>query len=412
MTGIQDIQDSESGDVGIPPLPPLAPVLPPAADTGSSSIGPSSATASSSATLSLSAPMIAYGLTKVGENINQTYVNAVNGVLDTWAKNIEEINEQAKRIQESFLAQNQALLAMRGDPLTGVVSGALSPTAASAASSSSNPGAANLSPVLLMSTLERLRDWEKNARFSTTTGSTDNALQTAAIPALSILTIGSVLAIVASQLSSAASNVNMIPDLAPVISSSTQTMVTGSDVVLQVNLMVTSLLYPTTLIGVMRSFQKKGLNPNQAAAEEFAQTVIGLAGNPDALSKLVGGKNITPYLIPLASYAMSLLYAVEVGKAPDNYMGMEPEEFRDLLNGTLVLNPNGADLTALQKLQLTLAGVIRYQLSLLSADQREKILHSVLDYLSESHSVSGMTNLVDILSGVFGHSGVGHLQAA
>jgi len=423
-----DIQDPSVGLPGVPPsLPPL-PILSPGVDSSTSSIGASSAISSSSSTsLMLPPPNLDSNISSIdgsaaliglGQSLNNSYMAASNSVLETWGKNIAEINEQAKRIQESFLVQYQTLVAMRGDPLTGVVSGALSPVSASAAAASSNPGAANISPVSLMSNIERLRDWEKNSRLSVSKSSSDNSFQTGAISALSMLSIGTALSVLSAQASlpTSISTHNLIPGLSPVVEASSltssvqtaaPTMVAGNDL-LQINLMVSSLMYPATLIGVMRNLQKKQVNPNRAAAEEFAKIVITLAGNPQAMEKLVSGPHQTAFLIPLASYALGLLYAVEVGKANENFMGMEPEEFRDLLNGKIALNPQNP----IQKLQGTLVEIIKHQLSLLPPAKRENALNSVLDYLSETHSVSGMTDLVEILKGVFGDSSVAIHQAA
>lgn len=443
-----DINDvNGSGSIPPPGFPVLPPIAPPGVDSGSSSIGPSSASSGSSiSSISLTPPSFDKDaffkdltVASLGQNIMNTYISASNAVLDAWAKNIEEINAETKKLQSSPLWQYLEQVRVKGDPLTGVVSGALSPTAAAAAAAGGipagnavtadavnpvaasanpaalNPAASNIAPVLLMSNIERLRDWEKNQRFSVSSSSQDSVLQSTAIPALSFFAVGSLLSIVASELSlpGTLTGNDAVKDLAPVVQNSSQTIVTGTDVMTQINLFVTSLLYPAVLIGVMRTFQSNGKDPSQAAAEEFAKTVIGFAGNPDALAKLVQGNQITPYLIPLASYALGLLYAVEVGKAQgDEYQGMEPEEFRDLLNGTLVLNPNGAALTSLQSLQITLIGIIKHQLGVLNPEQREKEMESVLEYLSRRHSISHFTNIVGILSGVFGQSSVALHHAA
>jgi hypothetical protein len=94
----------------------------------------------------------------------------------------------------------------------------------------------------------------------------------------------------------------------------------------------------------------------------------------------------------LVGVALSLMYAVEVGKVyGEDFGGMMPEELRDLLNGKIAPSPTfNRELNEHERLTLNLIQRAHDQLTFLSLSEKKLAITVLLNYIDQSRKINPM----------------------
>jgi hypothetical protein len=357
-----------------------------------------------------------------------------DGILDSWKKNLEEIEDEVRRRLKSPQYIEQDELRRLGDPSQGDTSGIRTATdlvkiaatydaipinsAKNSAISSvdSSQGVGNVSPAHKTDESTPVDDGSKMRVL---------ALGAALIAGGAIAAVGdaqittSATGISNNPAQGAVSHAQNIQPLFPQI---------AQDLIPMVNLMVMPLIYYTSWDA---SIGNKGKESQLATAQNFAKEAIKMVSDPTLILTTVVNhlekmgkytpdqlKQFTNILkLILASVALSLLYAVEVGKSSGSkFLGMEPQEFHGMLTGTIPLpDPSKGKLSETDQLKLTLINQVRSQLAALPPEERAKALEATFEYLTTTHSIEDMTQPSKVFDHVLASSafnseaaGLGH----
>ncbi|WP_042280950.1 hypothetical protein [Candidatus Protochlamydia sp. R18] len=329
-------------------------------------------------------------------------------MLDGWLKNIKEIDEYVQRLINSpqYLALQD--IRLNGDPKQGNVAGIQDPTSANAAAA--NPTTANVAPYTFLNSLDRLNKFERVAEAASASESSpaSDAARQVTLTLISTMIIGGAMSLGATELTTSIDGVSSSPFVGPVeLLEKLQPVfpqLVIQDMIPMINLMVASTFYATALDEAVSNAKEREGENHVEAAQNFARDVIKMVADPafvamTYVNKMEGADQMSPELkermaalvkLVLASVALSLLYTVEVGKVQSGkYWGMEPQEFRDLLNGTIPVKTSGS-LTAQEQMVATLLNQIKAQLDILPAEERIRAIETILDYVGESHHLEGM----------------------
>ncbi|MBA3721289.1 MAG: hypothetical protein H0W88_02690 [Parachlamydiaceae bacterium] len=348
--------------------------------------------------------------------------NSINkDILDGWSENIREIAEQVRMILASPVYRQQEELRLKGDPLLGAVSGVQS--AASANSTSSYPvptNTANTAALLLY--VDNLQTFERvpptGNVVDTTSPSDPTKILT--IPLMGAFIAGGAIALASMEASVAVSGISSNPfqgaaefinRLQPIFPQFIQ------NVIPTINLLVMPLVYFTSWDASIGNLRNKEGKSQQNMAQNFAKQVIKMVSDPTfILLTIVNNadkmQKYTPeqqkYLaaivkLSLATVALSLLYALEVGKAVGNkFWGMEPEEFRGMLLGKIPMpDPTKGKLTEAEILKITLLKMIKEQLEILPSKEKAATLEATFEYLTSTHDIDDMTDPTKVFDEVF-----------
>jgi hypothetical protein len=120
--------------------------------------------------------------------------------------------------------------------------------------------------------------------------------------------------------------------------------------------------------------------------------ILGLMGRVQGVNKpsSLEQEHLSRLLkIILLGVAVSLLYSVEVGKVMNQqFGGIEPEEFRDLLMHDLQPTDSKQILNEHQQLTLSVVEHLHSELSLLPAADRAAVINHLLDYMGQVQEVN------------------------
>ncbi len=184
-----------------------------------------------------------------------------------------------------------------------------------------------------------------------------------------------------------------------------------------INLMVMALIIFRPLDEGMTPIKENEQQNFAKKVEEFAKDVIKMVNDPTfALLTIVNNiekihhlnseekrQFIATLKLILTSVALSLLYSLEVGKIQgDKFFGMEPLEFRALLDPTKpLLEPKPVEkMSSQEKLFRSLIHIIREQMAELPPEQISSTIDSVLSYLEKSRNVGKLLDPSKVLGQV------------
>lgn len=274
-----------------------------------------------------------------------------NDVLEGWAQNLRQIEEQIRQILASPAYIQLQEMRTKGDPRSGTVSGVQS--AASAAKSGLAGGSDSIT---LLSTLDRMQVLEKippTAEVQDTTPP-QNPSRSLILPLAAAILMGGALAVGTVQLTTSLTGISsnvltnvvkLVEQLQPLFST-----FTVRDLVPAINLMIVGPLYMNSWKEAVSNFGNKERNSNIETVHKFAQDVIKMVSDPTSLLRLLVSQSAgkTPisegeidqrtHMLKLimVGVALSLLYSVEVGQIQGGkFRGIQPEELRDLLLGKM-----------------------------------------------------------------------------
>ncbi len=325
--------------------------------------------------------------------------------VDIWKKYQENLDEIKAQIQKTISSPTyQALERARihgGDGAN--VSGVQIASAANAAQA--NPVASGL--------INHIESLHHNMS-SVTPAETDVAQMT--IPMTTMLLIAGVPAIATMEISAMSSN--PIQGSLDIIGKLQQSLpgLGLQDVVPLINLMVMAPIYFNALIEATSHLPNKERENNVAAAKNFAQTIIKMVSNPDYImvnfvNKMEGADRMSPerkqtisttIRLILATVSLSLLYSVQTGKVQGkDFWGINPQELRDMLNGTLTAPDPGQQTSDQGTLSATLINIIQVQLASLPVPQRLSTVNAILAFVSTSQSVKTMLDPHKVVNNVF-----------
>lgn len=331
-------------------------------------------------------------------------------MLDSWLKNIKEIEETVRRLLNSpaYLALQE--IRLKGDPSQGI-SGIQSNTEANAMMSHQS----------LLSFIENAKAIERVPPNATIPdhNSPDDATKAITIPLVAAVLVGGALSLGIFELNTSMTGMSSNPFIGPMeVVDRLQPLYPQliQDVLPMINLAVMPLIYFTsweTSVGNMRNGERES---HIAETQNFAQQVIKMVSDPafvmvTFVNRMQGADQLSPerkdqlaamVKLILASVALSLLYSVEVGKVMDGkFWGITPEEFRGLLSGALPIgNPDDPNLTESQRLELTLLSQIKVQLDILSPEQKLESIELLFAYLTENKNVESMLDPAKVFSQV------------
>lgn len=346
-----------------------------------------------------------------------------NKMLDAWNKNIREIEEQVRQMLNSPLYQALMQVQLKGDqqPSVGGIQGASSVAGVPGTAGIQTPN--NVGPFSLLNAVDRMRVLEKIPPSAETSEAISvESQQSIKIPMVAAVFVGGAITMVSVEMTASVSGttnplhgaMDIVNRLQPVL---TQNLL--PDLLPMINLLAMPLVYFTSWDASIGSINNKEKKQTQATIEQFAQTVINLVGNPDALksliAKLPGVDKLTPAQIDLygtfvklilGSVAFSLMYSSDVGKIQQDrrFLGMEPQEFQGVLMGEIPV-PSGrtSSLTVFERMQVTLVNIIKSNLDLLPPAQKARVLAALFDYLSGERKLDSMLDPAkafwDVLSG-------------
>lgn len=266
-------------------------------------------------------------------------------------------------------------------------------------------------------------------------GDTDDSEKLVSFTFTAPVMVGGALALASFEVTTTASGMSSAPMQASfeIIDKLQTAMPQLQDLMPYINLLAGPLLYFTSLDTAISNIKSKERHSNVDAAQNFAKEAIKMASDPayvlvTVVNKMPGAEKFTPehkqqlaavLKLILTSTALSLLYSVQVGKAVDGkFWGMEPQEFKALLNGKIPIgDTKNAMLTETDKLKLTLLALIKAQLDVLPAGQKVNVLTALFEYLTTPKDIKNMLNPSTIFHDVFSQlaasesEGVNHLDS-
>jgi len=330
--------------------------------------------------------------------------SAIKSMLDSWNRNLDQIAEQVRNLIKSPAYQAELAQRLHGDDK-------------------------QVAAPAFLSNLDRIRETQR----SESPADDDSRVVTVAFTAA--VMVGGALALGSFEVTTTVGGISSAPMTASfeIIEKLQTVMPQLQDLIPYINLMVTPLLYFTSLDTAISNIKSKEHHSNATAAQTFAKEAIKIASDPayvivTFVNKMEGAEKFTPehkkqlaavLKLILTSVALSLLYSVEVGKSVDGkFWGMEPQEFRDLLNGNIPIgDPNKENLTETQRLKLTLVALIKAQLDALpDAKQKEAIIAVLFEYLTTPREIKTMLDPAKVFHDVLAHlaesesEGVNHLD--
>lgn len=328
-------------------------------------------------------------------SIGNDLIGSVN--VDIWKKyqqNLDQIKEQvAKMISSPTYQALERVRIQGGDGAN--VSGVQTATAANAAQA--NPIASGSDSII--NTINSLH------KQMTKVSPAETDVAQMIIPMSSIILLAGVPAVVTVEIQ-AASN-NPLQGTMDIIGKLQQNLpaLGLQDVIPMINLMVMAPIYYNALNEAISRLPNKERESNVAAAQNFAQSVIKMVSNPDYImvnfvNKMEGANMMSPerkqtiattVRLILATVSLSMLYSVQTGKVQGKeYWGIDPQELRDILNGTMTAPDPGQQTSEQGKLSATLINVVQAQLASLPMAQRLNTINAILDFVSTSQSVKTM----------------------
>jgi hypothetical protein len=353
------------------------------------------------------------------QSMQDQTAKVIDEMLDGWLKNIREIEEYVQQLLNSPQYQTQQDIRLNGDPKQGNVAGIQDPISANAAAA--NPTTANVAPYTFMNALDRINNFERVSGVASTSesASASDAARQITTTLISTMVIGGVMSLGVTELTTSVdgltsnpfvSSVELLEKLQPLFP-----QLVVQDMIPMINLMVASTFYAGALNDAVSNIREREGENHLEAAQNFASSVIKMVADPSSImmtfvNKMEGADQMSPELkermaamvkLVLASVALSLLYSVEVGKVQSGkFWGMEPQEFRDLLNGTIEINSSG-DLTPQEQMMVTLLKQIKAQLDILSEAERAQTIETILSYVGGNHNLQGMLDPGHVFREVF-----------
>lgn len=386
-SGTSSIEDSESVLVLLIP-PPNSPILPTPSDGGDFN----GVVALISNNKVNGAEFLLYT-----DNLQN---QVVNEMLEKWNKSIKEEQEKIRELISSPQYQQMEEIRIKGDPKQGVVSGVMTNQAAN--SLDANP---------LIFILDKAQKSDALAPSDKDQGGD------AIVPLAAAAIIGGALAIGIIDVNAVTNTpvngaVDLVSRLQPIMPQVIQDLPS-------INLMVMPLVYFTSWDSSVGNMANKGHQSDMSAVIYFAKSMISLITNPefiknhvvapmessDPLSQTRKEYREAVLKLILACVALSLLYSVEVGKSVSGkFWGMEPQEFKGMLNGEIPIPKPTANSTDAQRAQYTLLNIIKTQLDNLPPEEKAKVLNAIFEYLSNPQQVKDMLDPKKVFSDVLSSS--------
>lgn len=357
--------------------------------------------------------------------------DAKKAVTEGWSNNLREISEQVAEILNSPQYQMGQELRLKVDTqLAGV-----KPVDATAISSLPTP----ITRPSILSYIDSFQSFEQVPKTAIVPNETTpkDPTRLLTIPLLGGFIVGGAVAVGSLEISSTAAKVTSNPlqgavefvnRLQPLYPEFIQ------NVLPTINLLVMPLIYYTSWDASIGNITNKQQQSYQKIAENFAKAVIKMVADPafiytTLVNNVAKAQTLTPdqqnqlsavLKLILSTVALSLLYALEVGKAMGNkFWGMEPQEFKGMLMGDIPIPDPEKDKkkrTEADKLKWTLLKQIKEQLQMLPPQEKEALLEAIFEYLTTAHAITDMVDpakvFEDVLSGgTFNHAVV-HLETA
>lgn len=327
-----------------------------------------------------------------------------NSVLESWAKNLREIEEYVRQMLASPVYQQLQEIRRKGDPQLETVSGIQGVTSA-------NAGAKN-GQVELLSALDRARVLERvppSAEVPDTSPSTDSS-RVLVLPLTAALLIGGGLALateavqVANPVGAVMEMVGRLQPLFPTVS--------VQDLVPLINLMVVGPIYFNSWNEAVSNLKSRDRHNHIPAIHNFAKDVIKIVTDPNfvngvLIQRMKGTENLPAVdqdrlarmlKVVLIGVALSLLYSAEVGKVRGNkFGGMEAEEFKSLLFDEFSERPDPKSKPSEhEQLKSSLIERAWEQLRPLSVEDRTVAVEMLLSYVSEERDFDPMLDAAKV----------------
>jgi len=193
--------------------------------------------------------------------------------------------------------------------------------------------------------------------------------------------------------------------------------VKAEEIIPVINLMVMAPIIFRPLDESQLSQKQKAPVDFAKLVQDFAKDVIKMVTDPKfALLNIVNNIERIEHLTPeqkqifiatlkliLLSVALSLMYSSEVGKIHgDKFLGMQPLEFKALLNpdNPLIKQKPEKSMNVHEKLVYVLITQIRIQMMELPRINREEILSAMLNFLEESKNIGKLLDPSKVLTNV------------
>jgi hypothetical protein len=401
-------------------MPTIHPTEAKETDTSTSTIEPSKAKAPQHI-LGMNAPLLIVPEDKGELESSGNLIALLGGVtfgeinINIWKQfeeNLRQIQEQVAALVNSPAYQALLSIKLHGDSAS--VTGVQSARSANAAEANPLIGGS----FDIVSAVEQLKNtWSK---VSPTGKSSESDLSNVVIPMTAVVFMGGAMAIAGMEMSVSASGMssNPIQGSLEIIGHLQPSLpVLGmQDVIPMINLMVMAPIYYNALTEATSRLSNNERQSQVLASQKYAQDIIRMASNPDYImvnfvNKMTGAEQMSlekkqeianVMRLILSTVALSLLYSVETGKVQgEQFWGMEPQELRDILNGTIPGPDPTKQLTQQERLTSTLINMVQSQLSALSSAQRLASINAILNFVSTNHSIEKMLDPHKVLHEVF-----------
>jgi hypothetical protein len=329
----------------------------------------------------------------------------IQHMLDKWSENLDRLEEEIRRRLNS--PQYQIELSLKENPTQAI--GGLSIVELQTARSN---------PPYLLTAIQAAEQTMRSPEPTEQSEQSTDMARLLAIPLISAaFTLG---AVGAAEVSIALTGIVSNP-FVPVIQmiQSLQTVAPQllAGILPGVTALIAPLLYFASWEASVSGLNQKEQTHYLTAAQTFARDIVTILNDPNYIkAKLMDRMPEAKQLPPeqrdqleafiktiLAGVALSLLYTVEVGKVQKGqYLGMTPEEFKGLLDGTIPVphpnDPNFAALSTQEQLKATLVLGLKMQLDRLPIEARMQAIEVILESVSDRRSFDSLLSINRVFS--------------
>lgn len=332
-------------------------------------------------------------------SVAQQMGEIIHKMNETFAENLKEIQEETRRILESWPYRIKEEIRIKGDPKTGNVSGGLTPEAALALAPKEDHK--KDLKVKAVDNVERLEQLHQKVK----------AQSELEIPFTVLFTVAGTLAFGKMALKNDALDdvAKLVERLQPITP-----QIKDEEIKPLINLMVmTPIIFRPLDEGIGNIKNAKQVDYAKLV-ENFAKDVIKMVSDPTfALLSIVNniervdnltpdqkGKFIAILKLILTTVALSLIYSLDVGKIQEGkFFGMEPLELRALLDPDRelpLLDPK-KKMTPNEELMWTLINLSRLQMAELPRESKESSLDAIMEFLSKKSHVGKLLDPSKVL---------------
>lgn len=334
------------------------------------------------------------------------------GVLDAWAKNIQE---NAKRVREWY---NSPEYRHQHEMLVLQHVGSVHPNLKIETSRVDElaPHASHTSPVKVLNNFDNLNVLTRVPGIDNTGSSSQD---TVVVPVTALMIVGGVLTLGVEETVTAAASSSGALTTTPLVAVEklqTLNLLNPSDIIPMINLLVAAPIYTNSWNEAISRFGSKERVSLKAVILNFAKDVLKMVTDPEFISSILVSSTtettpeksqarkqfVATVKLVLLSVALSLLYSQSVGKVQGGkFWGMEPEEFKGLLTGDIPEPKITSKSSVSDKLTVQIINLIKAQLNDLPAGERANVIGGILNYISGSKDVKSITQPLYVFENFF-----------